>query len=65
MGHTGFIKFLGGGGGGGYQKPVGEEYQVLKMGREYHGCWEEFNVEKSERGSNFIFPVIFRLLGRI
>ena len=24
---------------------VGEDYQVVKMGREYHGCGEEYNVE--------------------
>ena len=31
----------------------------------YHGCGEEYNVEKKERGSNIIFPIILRLLGRI
>ena len=25
---------------------VGEEYQVVKRGREYHSCGEEYNVEK-------------------
>ena len=42
-----------------------EEYQFVKNGREHYGCGEEYNVEKMERGSNFIFPLIFRLLGRI
>ena len=27
---------------------LGEEYQVVKKGREYHGCEEEYNVEKME-----------------
>ena len=44
---------------------VGEEYQVVKRGREYHACGEEYNVEKRERGSNIIFSIILRLLGRI
>ena len=44
-------------------KSVGEEYQVVKGGREYPGYGEEYNVEKRERGSNMIFPLILRLLG--
>ena len=35
----------------------------MKRGREYHGCWKEYKVKK--RGSNTIFPIILRLLGRI
>ena len=27
---------------------VGEEYQVVKKGREYHGCREENNMEKGK-----------------
>ena len=27
---------------------VGEEFQVVNRGREYHGCWEESNMEKGE-----------------
>ena len=42
---------------------VGEEYQVVKRGSEYHGCWKEYNVEKSE--SNIILPIILMLLERI
>ena len=53
------------GGGGGVINFVGEEYQVVMRGREYHGGGEEYNVEKSERGNNIIFPIILRLLGRI
>ena len=51
-----FIKYVGGGG----------EYQVVKRGGEYHGCWEENtrNVEKREMGSNIVFPKILRPLGR-
>jgi len=37
----------------------------VKRGREYHGCGEEYYVEKREMGSNIIFPLILRLLGRI
>jgi len=33
--------------------------------REYHDCGEEYNMEKRKRGSNIIFPIISRLLGRI
>ena len=48
-------------GGGGIIKSVGEEYHVVKRGREYHSFREEYNVEKRERGSNIIFPLIVRL----
>ena len=37
----------------------------MKRGREYYGCREVFNVEKGEKGSNTIFPIILRLLGII
>ena len=37
----------------------------MKRGREYHGCGEEYNMEKRERGSKIICPIILRLLGRI
>ena len=33
-------------------KSVGEEYQVVKMGRKYHGCEEEYNVKKGEEISS-------------
>ena len=45
-------------GGGGFIKPVWEEYKVLKEGREYHGCGEEYNVDKKEGGSKILFPII-------
>ena len=35
----GFIKF----------KTVGEEYQVVKRGREYRACGEEYNVGKGKQ----------------
>ena len=41
---------------------VGEEYQVMKRGKEYKGCGEKYNVEKE---SNIIFHIILMLLGRI
>ena len=37
----------------------------MKRGRKYHGLGEEYNVEKRERGSNIIFPLILRLFRRI
>ena len=46
-------------------KSVGEEYQVVKREREYHGCGEEYNVEKRKWVSNTIFPMILRLLEKI
>ena len=51
--------------GGKFIKSVVEEYQVVKREREYHGCGEEFNMEKRKRVSNTIFPMILRLLERI
>ena len=48
-----------------YQVSVGKDYQVVKRGMKYHGFGVESNVDKRERGSNIIFPIIFRLLGRI
>ena len=50
---------------GKFIKSVEEECQVVKRGREYHGCGEEYNVEKRERGSKIIVPMILKLLGRI
>ena len=40
-------------------KSAGEEYQVVKRGRECHGCGEENNVEKGKG------EAILRLWGRI
>ena len=60
----GCIKFLPPSGGK-FIKYVGEEYKVVKRGRECHVCGKEYNVEKRERGSNIVFPIILRLLGRI
>ena len=38
-----------GGGAGGYQVCWGKkEYKVVKREREYHGRWEECNVEKGK-----------------
>ena len=42
---------------GKFIKSVGEEYQAVKGGREYHGCEEEYKRGKKEREA--------RLLGRI
>ena len=48
-----------------FTKSDREEYQVLKRGRKYHGCEEKYNIYKREIGSNIIFLMILRLLGRI
>ena len=37
----------------------------MKRAREYHGCGEEYNLDKKERGSIIIFPVILRMFERI
>ena len=58
-----YIFFFSRGGGREFIRFV--VYKVVKRGRQYHGCGEEYNVEKRERGSNIIFPMILRLLGRI
>ena len=52
-------------GGGGFIKYIGEEYQVAKRRRKCHGCGEEYNLEKREKGRNIILPIVFKLLGRI
>ena len=42
-------------GGGEFIKYFGEEFQVVKRGREFMGFWEEYHVEKSVSGSDDIF----------
>ena len=38
----------------------------MNRGSEYYGCGEEYITwKKRKRGSNIIFPIILRLLGRI
>ena len=44
---------------------VGEEYQVVRRGRAYHGFGENITWTKGKWGSNIILPVIQRMLGRI
>ena len=34
-------------------KSVGEEYQVVKRGREYHGRRQEYIVEKKWKGKQY------------
>ena len=46
-----------------YSPLFGEEYQVVKRWKKYHGCREEYNA--GNRKSNIIFPKKLRLLGRI
>ena len=44
----GCIKLLTPPSGEVFIKSVGEEYQVVKGGKKYQGCGEEYNVEKRE-----------------
>ena len=48
-------------GGGGFIKSFGEEFQVVKRGREFKGFWGEFHVEKRVEGSSIIYSIILRL----
>ena len=41
----------------------GEEHQVVKRGREYRGCGEEYNKEKRE--NNIIFPFYIKAVKKI
>ena len=43
---------------------AGEQYQVEKRGREYHGCGEEYIVEERERANNIIFPFVIEAVGK-
>ena len=40
---------------GKFIKSAEEKYQVVKGGREYHGCGEEYNVEKRS-GEQYHLP---------
>ena len=48
-----------------YPLPWGERILSCEDWKNYHGCGEEYNVEKRERGSNIIFSLMLRLLERI
>ena len=37
-------------------KSVGEEYQVVKRVREYHGCGEVYNVDKNGKLKQYHLP---------
>ena len=37
----------------------------MKRGRKYHGCGEEYDVERRERGGNIIFSIILKAVGKI
>ena len=45
-------------GGGEFIKSFGEEFQVVKRGREFKGFWEEYHVEKRVRGNNIICSIV-------
>ena len=47
---------------GKFIQSFGEDHQVVKSEKEYHGFCD---VEKRERGSIFIFPIILRQLRRL
>ena len=40
-----------------------EEYQVVKRGREYHGCGEEYNVEKEGKGKQYHITLNIEAVG--
>ena len=44
-------------------KSVGEDYQVVKRGREYHGCGDEYNVKKGE-GKQYHLPYKIEAVGK-
>ena len=53
---------------GKFIKSVGEElleYQVVKSGRENHGCGEEYNVEKKRKGKQYHLPYTIKAVGKI
>ena len=50
---------------GKFIKYVGEEYHVFEEVEEISIMAVECTVEKREKGSNVIFPITLRLLGRI
>ena len=47
-----------------YKVPHSPLLEVMTRGKEYHGCGEEYNMEKRERGIDDL-PYKLRLLGRI
>ena len=57
----GCIKFLTPTPGGGVIKSFGEEFQVVKMGRDFKGFWGKYHVEKRVRRSNIICSVTLRM----
>ena len=46
-------------------KSVGEEYQVVRGGILYTYVGKNITLKKRERESNFILPILLRLVGRI
>ena len=52
-------------GKGEFNKSFGEEFQVVKRGREFKGFLKEYHVEKKARGSNIICSMILKLQGRL
>ena len=47
-----------------YYQVCWEEYQEVKRGREYHGCEEEYNMEKRERGKQYHLPYNIEGVGK-
>ena len=41
-----------------------EEFQVVKRGREYHGCGEENNMGKKERGKQYHLTYNIQAFGK-
>ena len=44
-------------------KFVGEEYKVVKKGREFLGCGEEYNVEKKGKGEQYYLSYYIEAVG--
>ena len=47
-----------------FNKAAGEEYQVVKSGRDFYVCWEKHNVEKKGKREQYHLPCIIRAVGK-
>ena len=47
-----------------FTRSLGEEYQVVKREREYHGCWVENNVKKKAKGNLYHLPYDIKAVGK-
>ena len=51
-------------GGREFIKSAGEEYQVVKRGREYYGCGEKYNVDKFGKGKQYHLSYNIEAVGK-